>query len=168
MAKKAPNETEFAYLRRIKYMLIAITALLALLIPISFLDSAAWIGRVPVISLLLVPIVLAFIWVIWQDCGQKITLTKTGICWDTGAGRFRKTVSLCWQDIAELRDNTTIFSISRKYTLVSAADPAARIQINSALSGYRELLAYILKRVPEERLQARAKASLQRMRLYKG
>lgn len=168
MAKKAPAENTFSYLPRIKYMLIAITALLTLLIPISFLDSAAWIGRVPVISLLLLPIVLAFIWVIWQDSGQTVTLTKAGLRWDTGAGRFKKSVFLPWDEIGQLRDNTTIFSISRKYTLVSAADPDVRIQINSALSGYRELLGHILKRIPASGIHARAKTSLQRMHLYKG
>lgn len=168
MAKGKPHKKDtFEYMKRIRIMLMVITAILLVLIPISYNDPVAWVGGWPVITIVIIPIALFFIWVIWQDGGQSIKLTKDSIVWEVGAWKWHKIVEISWSDIAQLKDATTIFSVSRKYTLVSASDPDKRIKINSSLSDYRDLLKIILSRIPGEKINPRAKRSLQRIRLLK-
>lgn len=163
--RKTADPEVFCYLTRIKVIVGIITALLAALIPVSWMDKSAWINEVPVIFLLLLPIVFYFVWTLWQDGNTKVTVSKESVHWVKGHGRFRKDVEIPFSEVAEFRDATTIFSISRKYTVVSNDAEPKRIQLSSAIGGYRDLLNRILARVPKGVVSDRAKKSLARARV---
>lgn len=165
MAKTTKQDYEFQYAAGTRRALIVITLLLALLIPLSATDEAAWIGGAPIVTIILVPIVLAFLWIIWQDTTQRITITKESITWQTGAWRWRKVVEIPWSDVAQMRDAAYVFSNTRKYDIISATDENSKIRINTTYNGYRDLFKLVIARVPSGRIDERAKKSLKRMRV---
>lgn len=165
MAGKDRAAKIFAYQTGVRVWLLIIEALLALIMVAAYNDSAAWYWGLPVISLVLVPIVVYFAWVIWQDSGQRVTVTKEEILWEKGAGRFYRQVGMSWQEIGQMRDDTRIFTIGRRFQLVSAADPERIIRIDSSLANYKDLLRTIIRRVPSGVINSRAKKSLGHMRI---
>lgn len=163
--KDSKDQFQFQYRMGVKITLIVITLLLAGLIPVSWMDQSAWIHGVPVIFVALIPIVIYFIYIIFADTNQKIEVRKESILLTSGVGPLKKTVEIGFDDFGEFHDDTTLFSVGRKYSLISASDPKKRIRLNGALSRYRELLQLVLKRIPRSSISARAMKSLQRSRI---
>jgi len=165
MAKSKSSKEVFAYQTGTRISLIVIILLLALIMVMAFFDSATWYWGLPVISLILVPIIAYYLWVIWQDSGQKVTVTREEIIWEKGAGRCRRHVNMSWKEIGQMQDDTRIFTIGRRFRLVSSARPDESIRIDSSLSQYKDLLRVILARMPGGAVSDRAKKSLAHMRL---
>lgn len=164
-AREQAEKNVYRYMRRVRVLLIVDVAVLAALLPVTYLDKNAWTGGFPLIFAALIPAVLYFLWVLWRDSRQSVTLTKDGVVWETGAWRWKKTVEIPFAEIGQMRDVTALFSPGRKYALVSAVSPKQKIVLTGALERYRELLGRIVRRLPKGALTARAEKSLRQNRV---
>lgn len=173
-AKRARGQAEkaeknvYRYMRRVRVLLIVDAAVLAALLPATYLDRNAWTGGFPLIFFALIPAVLYFLWILWQDSRQSVTLAKDGVVWQKGAWRWKKTVEIPFAEIGQMRDVTALFSPGRKYALVSAVSPKQRIVLAGTLERYRELLGRIARRLPKGALTARTEKSLRQNRIIGG
>ncbi len=170
MASKKKKQTTtgiYAYQKGSLIALVIITLLLTGIMLYSFFDPGTWLGGFPVITLLLVPIVFFFAWTIWQDGSAKLRVTRDSMVWEKGAWRFKTLVEIPWEDIGAVNDRTRIFTIGRRFDIISASDPKKVIRLNSSMAPYRDLLRLIISRVPIAVFTARAKKSLGFMHLMK-
>lgn len=164
-SKKKKQETNvYIYRMSINIVVAIATLLFAALIPVTWMDKGAWVNGVPLIFLVLIPIVLYFAWVLWQDGKQQVTITRESVHWEKGRWAFRRDVEIPFADVLEFRDCTSIFSVSRKYAIVSNDEKPKRIVLSSAIGGYRDMLNDVLKHLPKGVINARAKRSLTRAR----
>lgn len=162
--KKKREANVYVYRTSIKVVLVIFTLIFAAMLPITWRDKGAWANDVPLIFLALIVIVLYFSWVLWQDGKQKYTITKEGVHWEKGRWIFRKDVEIPFADVAEFKDTTTLFSISRKYAILSNDVEQKKIPITSAPKDYREMLQSIIKLLPKGVMNERTRKSLTRAR----
>lgn len=163
--KKKVRDNVFTYATRTRVALIVITVLLLALIPLSYFDHAAWIGKWPVITIVLIPLSLIFVWIAWQETYQVVTIHKESIVWEHGRWKFRKEVEIPFDQLREMHDDTTLFSVGRKFSLYANGTPEKRIKLNGAIDRYRDMLRAIVKRIPRNQISKRALKSLQRIRV---
>ncbi len=149
----------FRYRTRTRIHLIIVTALLLLLVPVTALDQNAWIGGLPILTVVLVVAVVYFASVILLETNKTVTLGRSALISVSGFGKWRRTVEIPYDRIAQLRDDTTLFSLGRKYSVIGED---RRIRLNGALGEYNRLLKLIVSRIPRDRIDERAVRSLKR------
>jgi hypothetical protein len=142
---------EFFYLKRIRTQMIVITVILATLIPIAIIDGKKY-GVAAFVAFL----VAYFVFVIWQDSNNKVTVYATGIVQEKGAGPFRKVLEMKWNHIVFLKDETGLFTFGRSFYIQDDQERPYRIHFNSTLNHYQDLLQYIVKLSPNIEVDKRA------------
>ena len=163
---KAKNQKEqfcFHYRTGTRVWLICFAAFLLILLPIAWMDRAgAWINGVPVIFLVSLIFALYFIYILVSESNQVVEVRKNSIWSSRGIGPFRKTVEIPLEEVTEFREDSTLFSLGRKYSVIGQGNPPARIRLSSTLVDVRELHRLILRRIPRDKVSQKALKSLQR------
>ena len=152
---------EYKYLTRIKVQLIIITCLIFLFVPVAIMDGGKYL-----VALAIACVGLAFVFIIWQDSHDKVTLYHDCLVQEKGAGPFRKVYTLKWGQVAYLKDETKLFTLGRSYFLRNepdGGDKPVKIHFNSSLGNYRELLSSVIRLSPNLVIDERAKKMLSKM-----
>lgn len=167
MAGKTKRDPfRFCYRTGTRIWLIAITAALLVLLPVTWLDrQGAWLNNVPVVFAAVLVFALYFLYVLLSESNQVIEVRKESIYAKYGIGPLCKETEIPFDDIAALTEDTTLFSIGRKYSIRSVGDEKGRIRLTSALNGYKDLLHLLAKRIPREKIAPRAQKSLQKYKV---
>jgi hypothetical protein len=142
---------EYSYLKRIKIQMMIITIILSCFILVAILDGGKY-----EIAAGIALIVLYFSFTIWQDSNNKILIFPNGMVQYKGAGPFLKVKEIKWHEAVYLKDKTGLFTFGRAFYVQDNREKPQRIEFDSTLKDYQDLLLTIVKRSPNLQVDPRA------------
>lgn len=153
---------EYWYAKRIKIQLIVINTLLFLIVPVIILQGKYyWLAAV--VALLS----LAFAFIIWQDSSHYLAVYSNRLVQKKGRGPFYKEKEIKWHNAAFLKDNTGLFSFGRSFYIRDNSEPKpVRIQFDSSVDKYQDLLSRVIKLSPDMKIDKRAMQMASKIGVY--
>jgi len=142
---------EYTYLKRIKIQMMIITIILACFILVAIFEG----GKYDIAAGIAL-IVLYFSFTIWQDSNNKILIFPNGMVQHKGAGPFLKIKEIKWHEAVYLKDKTGLLTFGRSFYVQDNHEKPQRIEFDSTLKDYQELLQIIVKRSPNLQVDPRA------------
>ena len=166
--RKQKDKDEFIFKSRKGNLIwtIFVEAFLGVLLFVTWNDKqGAWVGDVPLIFIGVTVFFLYFLMVFLVEGWQTFEIGKDELKSNWGIGPFHKEVQFPVDSVSCIKDDTTIFSLGRKYSVYGGADGKERIRINGTLSSYNRLLKTLVRRISRDKFDTRAIKSLQRSRI---